>query len=385
MGSYEQKFIFFDQPFYEDLSKLLILWQKNNPLHLDNKSAVILSYFTNHPVASAYRCFKYMNIEKKVKISYKNVHKKINNLLALGLIERNKIRSNDIGEVPSHGAIYYELSPFGVFYALINFKGKNFLDASLDIIYNHKTFFLYKSLLYPYIQYQTIKNIKLDSIIYALETYLHECAITLGNMFTHLSNPLLGSIVKIGGLLWTSEFTGESVVENFNMGFPLEQIIDDKSKSRKQYTISEEVRKDNGTLLRLSSNDRILYFKLNAGKLQVYQTYEDNLIFETNIDPEQDKDLKKIVNSYTAISINELLETYFRAHFRYDIYISMLKLVAGVTALSSIPEYYDSDVSIDNGIRQDLLLLKNDSNFATTAFTIKAFIDENYSAFQAIE
>src|SRR5207344_469688 len=131
------------------------------------------------------------------------------------------------------------------FYALIKIKGKSFLDVNLDIVHNYRNFFLYRNILFPYIQYETIEKIETDTIHYALETYLHECAIIIQNMFNHLSSPLLASIVKTGGLIFTRNFLGESVVEDFAMGHPLSQLMDDESKNRENYQTSELETKDN--------------------------------------------------------------------------------------------------------------------------------------------
>jgi len=39
----------------------------------------------------------------------------------------------------------------------------------------------------------------------------------------------------------------------------------------------------------------------------------------------------------------------------------------------------------ESHIRQDLLLLKKDNNFMSAMLTIKTFIEENFSIFEALE
>lgn len=58
------------------------------------------------------------------KKSYKNTHKKINNLLKLRLIEKTR------EEFHQHGAIFFKLSPLGLLYCLSLGK-KNFLDLMI--------------------------------------------------------------------------------------------------------------------------------------------------------------------------------------------------------------------------------------------------------------
>jgi len=193
------------------------------------------------------------------------------------------------------------------------------------------------------------------------------------NMYAHLSSPVLLSIQKIGGLIYTHEFSQRLIVEEFEMGFPLGEILSDSSV-RNRYSISKLVTRDKEMIVTLRIDARNLLFKAMNSKLYVYENGEQNLIFETDLDPEHDKDLNKIVSSYVKIDITELLESYFKHHFRYDIYINLIKLFTGVIRMSSYSE-----------VKNDLLLLKKDNNFMSALHTIKSISDENFAAFEALK
>src|SRR5206468_10794953 len=140
----------------------------------------------------------------------------------------------------------------------------------------------------------------------------------------------------------------------------------------------------NEIIVNLRTGDRDLYLKSSNNKLYVYENSEDNLIFETDINPEFDKDLIKIASSYVKIDIDELLEAYFKQHYRYDIYVILTKLLIGIIGMSS-QSGSQSKLKTDNYIRSDLLLLKGDNNFMSTIYTVKDFIDKNFRTFEDLK
>src|SRR5213593_645431 len=102
MGTYGQEFIHFDQQGYQRLGQMLAQWQKSRSTTLDNKSLVILKYFGSNPNSSTYRCYKFLNTKEQIKISYKNVHKKVHNLLRIEFIKKIE-RKVDNNENVNHG------------------------------------------------------------------------------------------------------------------------------------------------------------------------------------------------------------------------------------------------------------------------------------------
>src|SRR5688500_11820620 len=114
LGIYSQDPIRIDDAGYRCLEKLFKQWRQNNTIKIDNKYLEIMRYIIYKPTGATYQCFKYMNKEKKIKISYKNVHKKISELYESNFIV--KVKNSDYNDNRSkHGAIYYKLSHYSIF------------------------------------------------------------------------------------------------------------------------------------------------------------------------------------------------------------------------------------------------------------------------------
>ena len=148
----------------------------------------ILCEFIERPVLSTYQCYKNLNENyKQVQktISYKNVHKRIKKLHSFGLIKIKQTNKNEsyhgIGSDNStsnkHGAIYYTLTSFGIFYLL-----KNHLADPKKIITEYKNDGIYENFLYPFLDFRTIKKIDDDHIIYKIIDYLGNCCILLSKL-----------------------------------------------------------------------------------------------------------------------------------------------------------------------------------------------------------
>jgi hypothetical protein len=98
------------------------------------------------------------------KISYKNVHKRIQKLHSVGLIERvNK------GEANKHAAIFYRLTSFGVYYGIRNNL------ASVEILLNHSKDPLFEIIMYPFISKKTMKGIKGRTTLVHIKEHLLAC------------------------------------------------------------------------------------------------------------------------------------------------------------------------------------------------------------------
>jgi len=180
----------FDNNGYDFLSRLFVQWRKTNFAKIDDKSIEILRYFIDNKVGSTYQCHKYMNEKKKIKISYKNVLKKIKKLLEIGVIIKNQVDTitNANAERGKHGAIYYTISGFGIFYI---FSRKIIIidDWELHpfIILNHEDLVLYKNLLFPHIPLQILKELKSKHIFYSILKFLQNCCFTIENAFVYIS------------------------------------------------------------------------------------------------------------------------------------------------------------------------------------------------------
>ena len=164
----------------------------------------LLSLFVFNSHLSIYQIFKKIENKDLKKIAYKNVHKKVQKLIGLKLIER-VVDSSKFQEIElEKGAKYYKLSEEGIFalfydsnilanpnyyyYDQIS-NGKNkdiqkisniFLDYKKEIYRYHKDCNFFKLCLYPWIC--------VDTILYLDEDTLDKIRIFLTNCCNIIKN-----------------------------------------------------------------------------------------------------------------------------------------------------------------------------------------------------
>jgi len=97
-------------------------------------------------------------------MSYKNTNKTIHKLRDLGLIKVKKKNQT------KHRAIYYKLTPLGIFYMF--YKDAVFGLNMADLFSNYETDNLFNYLLYPYFERSTLFSIRSSSVQISIYTYL---------------------------------------------------------------------------------------------------------------------------------------------------------------------------------------------------------------------
>ena len=121
----------------------------------------LLYYFIDNPTCSAYKMMKFLDEEYKKKgktIDYKNVHIRIKKLNENGLID--KIENNTEEKRSIRNPVYYKITSFGIFYALLN----NLHKYNKKIITEHKKNPLYEFFLFPYFCISTIEKLDDEEI-----------------------------------------------------------------------------------------------------------------------------------------------------------------------------------------------------------------------------
>lgn len=158
----------------------------------------ILYSFVKRKICSTYQCYKDLKTayeQEDKTITYKNVHKRIQKLYESNLIEKVNKKQN---EETKHGAIFYKLTSFGIFYLV-----KNLPLNVMQILLNYKNDELFVYFLYPYIKPETIERINDTSIIGYIRIYLKKCCEEISK--THLHN--MKRLRETGGNLYTIGFT----------------------------------------------------------------------------------------------------------------------------------------------------------------------------------
>jgi hypothetical protein len=118
---------------------------KNINLEVGDVAISILSGFSQTSVLSAYQIYSSM------KTAYKNVHKRVQRLESLGLIE---LATSDAA---SHGAKYYKLTEGGMYKLYLSSDVKmRFVLSLSEIIKHHGNLEIFKTFLYPYFEKTTL-------------------------------------------------------------------------------------------------------------------------------------------------------------------------------------------------------------------------------------
>lgn len=206
----------------------------------------VLYYFTLSPRSSIYKIHKSIkeDYEKRNKtIDYKNVYIRAQKLLKNDLIIKDT-KPGD--EKSSHGAIYYKISPFGIYFLLLN----NLHNYNKSIITEHIESPFFKFFLFPYFEVETIKQITDEKVIKLIFNYLNDCALQMANFLNSLKE-----IKEQGGIFYHKGFVtsifdknpdsknttvGLSFLEVIRRGFESEQF---QSKDKSRIEILEKNKK----------------------------------------------------------------------------------------------------------------------------------------------
>lgn len=148
---------------------------------IDESTLDFLSLFVFNKYLSSYDIYKIYSKEEDTKVTYKNIHKKIQRLLVHELIE--KTNNYPIYKKSHRGAIYYTLSEEGVFALFcknhltnpnyfylrkdsldrqIEFLDDEYVSYSKEIIKNYRHYNIFKFFLFSWISIETIGKLHSD-------------------------------------------------------------------------------------------------------------------------------------------------------------------------------------------------------------------------------
>jgi hypothetical protein len=113
-------------------------------------------------------------------MAYKNVHKRIQRLESLQLIEKVEITESE------HGAKYYRLTEAGIYELFANFRRDSLTIAFPKILENYGNLAFFDTFLYPYFAQESLMSFKMGSskpirrdlnyeMIYAVVKHLRTC------------------------------------------------------------------------------------------------------------------------------------------------------------------------------------------------------------------
>lgn len=211
---------------------------------ISEETLEILKFFIYDRELSAYQIYKMLR-ENDEKISYKNTHKKINNLLKLRLIEKTR------EEFHQHGSIFFTLSQLGLLY-IISLGKKNFLR--LDALERFKDDMFFNFFVWPYFSSNTIFNLKSQTHNYNFLEYFKKICDEIKTNFKRLDEIMEhDKYVDVYVINW-SEFSRASTDE-----YCSESIYSYLLYLKESFDL-DLMNNDKDVNIEISSNDRIILF-----------------------------------------------------------------------------------------------------------------------------
>lgn len=126
----------------------------------------ILQYLCEHPSTSAYEIYTKKALGKG--IDYRKIRRHINELSAKGLINISKTKTSE------HKAKYRKLSVGGIYYLIL--KNSILPDNIIKgILKNYGDNLLFQLFLYPYINQDTLLQIRDTALLSKISLFLYEC------------------------------------------------------------------------------------------------------------------------------------------------------------------------------------------------------------------
>jgi len=157
----------------------------------------ILQLFAYNDSLSAYDIFSNLKSTRQ-KTAYKNVHKKVQRLKSMQLIEQTQVHNAE------HGAKYYGLSEYGIYQLFLKRRGaltfrlvdeNKAIFVGKDFIKHHSNNALFEAFLYHYFDRKTVSTANYDLIIQFF-LYLHDCCKEIETLLNYIKKGM-GSIPAI--------------------------------------------------------------------------------------------------------------------------------------------------------------------------------------------
>ena len=254
---------------------------ENLSINVGGVAEELLKFYVQYPKCSTYQTHKYLKeLYKKDNrtISYKNVHKRIQKLHKLGLISETK-KNND-ATTTKHGAIYYSLTTFGIFY---NIKNRLLLHNK-NLIIDHRYDGLYENFLYPYIKFNTINQI--DDIQFTIRVcgYLAKCCDDISEEVNSLKD------IQLSGGYYSLVTSTKDLINLKDKKSSTKFIKYVKEKFKIRWLDEKKFQLDlieNNLNLIIKSGERKLYLKLYPDEEKAVLSNDNNKICEFYLEREQ--------------------------------------------------------------------------------------------------
>ena len=341
---------------------------KIDEIKLSNASFYTLYQFATSKSLSTYQVFSLLK-KTMYKSEYKNVYKKVQNLLSLNLIEKLPKTLDNI----EHGAIYYKITSIGIFYLMENMES----DLNFEILKHHGEDPFFKIFVYPYFEQHTLIDLKFDHIKHEVFSYLNSCCRIFKNLFQYLK-----SIQKDKGIYSWVEFWDalplyrnkddekERFISILQDRFNLKWLDSEaKIENVDEYTIT------------ISQYDRIVYLKLNDSKTKAVLSYRNKILTEYIIRPLDEKkpDYEMRIEAFEPKTVEQALNDK-EEEVRIEIYENIENL--SISLLKYCIRYQFTIAERER--IKDITNIAKDSKFVKVLESAEERYNKNFSNFKKL-
>ena len=329
----------------------------------------LLPIFAERNCFSTYQCYKELNKQKK--ISYKNVHKRVKKLHELGILK--EVSNNS---PTKHGAIYYQLSSFGIYFIFLTHK-INLINIT-KLIQNYPNDGLFEYFLYLYIEKKTVTKINSDIILEHVFEFLNECCSRTEGLLIMLpqikkDRGRSDYIATIENLIDSDmedhrSEGSKAFIDYLKTKFKIKWLNKNTSKIKlnKSDNIIEIVEKNNNLILKLDTKIKkaILYDKKNK-------------LFEYELEEKEKNSFA--IYEFLPINVKVSMEI---AYFYLETHNSAYSLCIGIL---NDADFEDRRGKLENSkMITDLKLLAKDQIFRKCLQNIKNNFDNNFYNFERL-
>lgn len=313
----------------------------------------VLVEFTKLKQASTYEIFKILKTTPR-RVAYKNIHAKIHTLLSLKLIKKiNKLDRQ-------HGAIFYQLTEFGIEY-LLSEKASNWAEYyGTEFIKNHGDYFFFKRFAYPYFHRTTLEQLRSPDIVLDIFLYFAECKRILDYARGELEELDRSGVITYHVLFW------DEIRKPVRGDIELEKFFSHLRGmfKLKWLTARAKIRNIDNNTTEISDKGNFLSLKIDETKTKVSLSVNNKVIFEYNV---ESKFNQLCLLRFEPIA-QENRTMYVDDHIAKDIAKYLEKLTFSLIGYSNVKYMIES---IEFTRKHDLTLIANDRKFSVLLLAAK--------------
>lgn len=329
----------------------------NRNYDLGPVASKMLMLFANYPYMSTYQIFSLL--KKKGgdvrEMAYKNVHKRIKQLHSLNLIEKVEKQSlQNILEESIHNPTYYRLTTGGIFHLIYK---DNYLNDVFgeNIFYNYSGNIIFKTLLYPYFEKETLSKIYWLITFTEILNYLNKCCV--------ITNEIVELTKKNDRSVLMDLFNWDNP-EDYNVTTML--FID--REFRLGFTERPQIKKiDADETIKISSKNKSVIIKLNEKKDTAILTTADKKTYGLGVEVSDGKYV-----------IGMKIGTYKERAFKQLIHSINYSLLTLATSIIMRITEKDFEGVVAKGDMVSFLILSHDQKLMSLLEKTKKIFEERY-------